>query len=40
MIVSDEVIFGLYGKKITDILDDMGMEYRTFTDVEPNPSYT
>ncbi|ALV23537.1 bifunctional acetaldehyde-CoA/alcohol dehydrogenase [Mycoplasma sp. (ex Biomphalaria glabrata)] len=37
-IVSDEFIFGNFGKVITDELDNLGIDYRTFTGVEPNPS--
>lgn len=37
-IVTDNVIWNFYGKKITSYLEANKIDYRVFTDVEPNPS--
>ena len=37
-IVSDNFIWGMFGQKITHILEKYGMKIKTFTNVEPNPS--
>ena len=38
MIVSDDIIWGLYGEKLSKYLVDLGMKFTVFTDVEPNPT--
>lgn len=38
-IVTDKVLFNLgYTKKITDVLTNIGIEYKIFSDVEPDPT--
>ena len=37
-IVSDNFIWGMFGQKITKILETYGMKTKVFTNVEPNPS--
>ncbi|WP_425380507.1 bifunctional acetaldehyde-CoA/alcohol dehydrogenase [Spiroplasma endosymbiont of Stenodema calcarata] len=38
-IVTDPVINQLYGTRITDVLEDLGIKYDVFADVEPNPTF-
>ena len=37
-VVSDDIIWGLYGDKLSQYLKGLGIEYTVFTDVEPNPT--
>lgn len=37
-VVSDNFIWGVFGEKITHILESYGMHVKAFTNVEPNPS--
>lgn len=37
-VVSDNFIWGMFGQKITHILENYGMQVKVFTNVEPNPS--
>ena len=38
LVISDSIINQLYGKKLTDILDNLNIEYFVYTDIEPNPT--
>ena len=38
LVVSDKIIWGLYGEKMTSYLKDAGITVSVFTDVEPNPT--
>lgn len=38
LVVSDKVIWGLYGKKMTQYLEAAGITVSVFTDVPPNPT--
>ena len=38
LIVSDKIIWGLYGAKLTKYLEDLKIDFTVFTDVEPNPT--
>ncbi len=37
-VVTDDVIWGLHGKTIREILDNLDIKYQVFSEVEPNPS--
>lgn len=37
-IVSDDFIWGMFGQKIASIIEKYGMQWKVFTNVEPNPS--
>ncbi len=38
-IVTDPVVNSLYGQKVTSVLEEMGIKYDIFSDVEPNPTF-
>ncbi len=38
LVVSDPIIWGLYGEKLSKYLNDLGIKFSTFTGVEPNPT--
>ncbi|AHF57596.1 bifunctional acetaldehyde-CoA/alcohol dehydrogenase [Spiroplasma eriocheiris] len=38
-IVTDPVINELYGQKVTSVLEQLGIKYDVFADVEPNPTF-
>lgn len=37
-VVSDAIIWQFYGKKMSEYLNNINVEFRVFTDVEPNPT--
>ncbi|AOX43749.1 acetaldehyde dehydrogenase [Spiroplasma sp. NBRC 100390] len=38
-IVTDPMINQLYGTRVTSVLEDLGIKYDVFADVEPNPTF-
>ena len=38
LVVSDKIIWGLYGKKIKEYFNELDFDFEVFTDIEPNPT--